>query len=513
MGPLGFLVQKRSIHGGEGHPASDGLGCKTFRNRPSCPKRARGWIREVAFSQVGRQLLEVHVGIESPESWDQREALSALSGTTGSVWRHDESPRPQLATREFPWERLGFVPRFVGSESASCVAALQPSIFYNQGDVELRRFLDGAAARNESALLLSMIGGEKSSGNPFAPNDSSVLLPGDQRSIGGRFLPSGTRPDLVDGLGPAERDLGLRLKNRSPDSRWWAVGPAALDSVRGDGSGRPFHEPGGTFQPILVSALGEPLAGVWIPEDVDWRWYVVPWSEDWQQLVEWLGAQAVPQHIPSAFRRVNASELVDDELLTDREMAARTARDEFEQATSTERARLQEEWLTARAQADDVRSGLLYGSGRDLVVAVAGVLEQADFEVEDLDQSLGSGVSADLLASKGNVHRLVEVKSAGGSAGENLLDDLQRHLRTWPQLNRQEALDGGVLVVNHQLRLPPLDRDAAAYSRAEFISSLPSPVVPSLAMFGWWRDGDFGAIEMAFTGNAQVFSADLRRHR
>jgi hypothetical protein len=462
---------------------------------------------------VGRQLLEVHVGIGSPESWDHQEALSALSETSGSVLRRDESPRPQLATREFPWERLGFVPRFVGSESASCVAALQPNIFYNQGDVELRRFLDGAAARNESALLVSMIGEEKSSRNPFAPNDSSVLLPGNHGSIGGRYLPTGTRPDLADGLGPAEKDLGLRLKNRSPDSRWWAVGPAALESVHGDGSGRTLHEPGGTFQPILVSALGEPLAGVWIPDDADWRWYVVPWNEDWQQLVEWLGARAVPQYIPSALRRANAAELVDDELLTDREWAARTAQAEFEQAISTERARLQDEQGAATAQAEHVRAGLLYGTGRDLVVAVAGVLGQAGFEVEDLDEILGSGVSADLLASKANVHRLIEVKSAGGSAGEDLLDDLQRHLRTWPQFNRREALDGGVLVVNHQLRLPPLERDTAAYSRVEFISSLPCPVVPSLALFGWWRDSDFGTIELAFTGNAQQFSADLRRRR
>lgn len=274
-----------------------------------------------------------------------------------------------------------------------------------------------------------------------------------------------------------------------------------------------MEEPGGEFQPILVSPLGEPLAGVWLPEDVDWRWYVVPWGEDWHQLVEWLVARAVPQYVPNALRRIHASELVDDELLTHRELAARAAIDEFEQETSRERARLQEEWGAATAHADDFRSGLLYGSGRDLVVAVMSLLEEAGFAVEDLDESLGSGVSGDLLASRGGSHWLLELKSAGGSAGENLVDDLQRHLRTWSQLNRRESLAGGVLVVNHQFKLPPLERDAAPYGHAEFVSSLPSTVVPSLALFGWRRDGDFAAVEMAVTGPAQQFSADLRHRR
>src|SRR6266545_1131173 len=104
-----------------------------------------------------RELHRVHVGVEAPEVWDQRDALEAFSGPPGSV-RVPRQQRPTLAAPHFPWGSLGVEPRFIGSESIDCVAALQPNIFHGHGADELNRYLKGAATRGETALLISMIG-------------------------------------------------------------------------------------------------------------------------------------------------------------------------------------------------------------------------------------------------------------------------------------------------------------------------------------------------------------------
>src|SRR5580700_11106616 len=88
-----------------------------------------------------------------------------------------------------------------------------------------------------------------------------------------------------------------------------------------------------------------------------------------------------------------------------------------------------------------------------------------------------SGSSSDLLASRNSKHWLVEVKAAGGNVAENLLSDLDRHLQTWPSRGRSQQLAGGVLVVNHQCNLPPLDRDRQPHTRQPFTASLRHPVI------------------------------------
>jgi len=198
-------------------------------------------------------------------------------------------------------------------------------------------------------------------------------------------------------------------------------------------------------------------------------------------------------------------------LLTNAELAARTALAQFEQQVEARRAQLTADLSAAQVIVNDVRPGLLYGTGRELVLAVKRVLEEGGFVVEDLDETLGVGVSGDLLVSSTGGCWLVEVKSASGGAGEDLVDDLQRHIRTWSQLKRPETLSGGVLIVNHQHKRSPLERQAEVYTRTEFVASLPFPVVSALALFAWWRDGDFAAVRAAMTGDARLYGHDLRR--
>lgn len=290
---------------------------------------------------------------------------------------------------------------------------------------------------------------------------------------------------------------------------WWAIKLSSVEWERGDGSETGVDEPGGVLEPILVNAIGETLAGVWIPEGDNWRWYVVPWATDWRQLVEWLVTRAVPEYVPGALRRGRAAELVDDELLTGRELSAKDALARFEERAALERSELENQVAAARSAATDVRFGLLYGTGASLVVAVRRVLEEAGFSVEDLDETLGAGASADLVVSREGHRWLVEVKSASGNAGEDLVEDLQRHLRVWPG----EEVAGGILIVNHQHGRPPLERQPVPYTRQEFVASLPGPVISSLALFGWWRDGDRDAIINAISGAPEQYVAELhRRH-
>lgn len=460
---------------------------------------------------MAREPFELHIGVESPEHWDEREALERMSevGDLGHGGRR-RGERPTLADPAFPWEELGVVPRFVGSESVGCVAALQPNVYQGHGAEELRRFLDGTAARGETPLLVSMAGwNDEELINPVAPADANVLLPGLRGSIAMRRLPEGVRPELAEGLQPAEKDLGLRLRNRPEGSPWWSFKLSPTELVAGDGSGRTVREVGGVLEPILVNTIGEKIAGVWVPQDENWRWYVVPHME-WRPLIDWLVTRAIPQHVPAALRRAKAAELVDDALLTGRELAARDARARFEETVAVERERLDAEIAGARDAADEVRFGLLYGRGRPLVLAVKRVLEGAGFAVEDLDDTMSAAVSGDLLVSIEGRHWMVEVKSAGGGAGEDLIDDLQRHLRTWTELGRPEELSGGVLVVNHQLNRPPLERQREPYTRPPFVQSLPVAVITALALFGWWRDGDKAAIVQAVTGAPRQYGADLQ---
>jgi hypothetical protein len=272
------------------------------------------------------------------------------------------------------------------------------------------------------------------------------------------------------------------------------------------------REPANVFLPILVDELGGTLAGVWLPEDRRQRWYVVPTGIGWELVIRWLVEQAIPEYVPGALRRVRAPELVDDELLTRAELEARRALERFDASVEAERIRLEAELSAARAAVEPLRFDLFYGTGSGLVAAVGQVLESAGFVTEDLDATFGEGVSADLLASVDDRHWLIEVKSSTGRASEAFVDDLTRHLATWSQLGREETLSGGALIVNHQRNEPPLDREVAVYTRPEFLAALEYPVIPTTALFAWWRDSKSDAVKDAVTGPGRAIASDLR-HR
>jgi hypothetical protein len=383
-------------------------------------------------------------------------------------------------------------------ESSDCAAALEPSIFHNRGGTELTRFLEGAQARGEVAVLISTVGdiGDDDTRSPFGRDDASILLPGASGSIGGRRMPEGIKPTLAEELSAAERDLALRLLQRSADAPWWSLGlhGMSLESPIGPPERR---EPGGRLEPILVDGLGHPVVAVWVSDAGNQRWYVVPGGSSWDVLLDWLVKQALAEHVPGALRRARSRLALDPALQSADEANARRALERLEDEFDGERHRLQNELAQATADAEPIRDGLLYGTADTLEDAVAAVLTAAGFEVVKLDEDLGDTASADLLVSYKGQRRLVEIKSASGTANENLVAALYRHLDTWPQLKPGLPVDGGVLVVNHQHRLEPAKRSAEVYGRAEFVTSLRVPVLSSRQLFDWWRASDWVAIRDA----------------
>ena len=122
--------------------------------------------------------------------------------------------------------------------------------------------------------------------------------------------------------------------------------------------------------------------------------------------------------------------------------------------------------------------------------------------MHDLDAELGGTKSADLLAVRDGNRCLIEVKSASGNAGEGLVGDLQRHISTWPTLQPpQQPLTHSALIVNHQYRRAPRERPGQVYARAEFVSSLPFPVISARQLFDWWRTSDWPAITSAISAS------------
>lgn len=436
--------------------------------------------------------IPIHIALERP-----RPGKAPNSPRLGSRFARPGEPSP-LQDPSFDWSRHGLIPRWLDMESSDCAAALQPSIFHNRGGTELTRFLEGAQARSEVAILISTIGdsGDGDIRSPFGRDDASILLPEASGSIGGRRMPEGVRPTLAEELGAVERDLGLRLLQRAADAPWWSLGVhgLSLESPVGPPERR---EPGGRLEPILVDGLGDPVVAVWVSDAGDQRWYVVPGASSWDVLLDWLVKQALAEHAPGALRRAHSDLALDPALQSDGEANARRALEKLEDEHDQERRRLQSELAEATADVEPIRDGLLYGTADTLEDAVAAVLTAAGFEVVKLDEDLSDTASADQLVSHEGERRLVEIKSVSGRANEKLVAALYRHLDTWPQLKPHLPVDGGVLIVNHQHRLDPAERSAEVYGRAEFVTSLRVPVLSSRQLFDWWRASDWLAIREA----------------
>jgi hypothetical protein len=395
------------------------------------------------------------------------------------------------------WAEAGVEPRWLHMDTSTCAAAINPSIFHSSGQ-GFERFLAGARARSEPALIVATLGAaaDDTVQNVFSGvGADSVNLPGFSGSIAGRRLPDGSTARLAEELDPADKDLGLRLLNRPPNAPWWSLALQSFTLVSGDGSGRQeTRAPDGTLTPILIDTLGDPVAARWITREGAQIWYVIPYPTDIKQIVDWIVRRALPAHAPSALRRVRARHVVDPDLETAAEAAARAGLEDLEQHYSQEKARLEDELRAAREEAEPVREGLLYGSGHILEDAVANLLRAAGFTVTDLDTELGGTRSADLLAEFGGQACLIEVKSASRSASERDAVRLRDHLAAWPKLRPNHSVKCAAVIMNHQFSLEPAQRSTTAYSNREFLAALPYPVIATLDLYQHWRARNWDAI-------------------
>jgi hypothetical protein len=140
---------------------------------------------------------------------------------------------------------------------------------------------------------------------------------------------------------------------------------------------------------------------------------------------------------------------------------------------------------------DDLQPGIS-SRCRSLAIGVARTLVRRSHRAQSpggrWKELFNDTISADLLASTGQRHMLVEVKSSSGNPSEGLVDDALRHFATWPALRPELPVEGVVLVLNHQTRLHPLDRAEEPYTRPEFVQSLKIMVrVPGRARWGAGR--------------------------
>jgi hypothetical protein len=119
------------------------------------------------------------------------------------------------------------------------------------------------------------------------------------------------------------------------------------------------------------------VVAAWVPGEGNQRWYVIPDATGWNGILDWLIHRALPSHLPNALRRARSPHFTDPSLQTEAEAAAREALGALKAGYVEEKARLEDELRRASDAADRIRYGLLYGTGSELVQAVACVLEQA----------------------------------------------------------------------------------------------------------------------------------------
>lgn len=440
-------------------------------------------------------LLQVHVGTQPPTYWANIEDQQRQIADEAAPWLRDLR-RPDVASLAISWAKHGIEPAWVGSDSTACAAALDPNMFSGQGATEFDRFLAGAALRGEPGLVVSTIGKSETDHvrNVFANTDDSVGITRFHMSI--TSAPLGSKPPIVlsSATEGADKDLGNRLLNRD-DARWWLLDMGGYTEHAGDGSGTRTYSAVGELRSILETSVGEPVVARWdVPDGSEVR-YLVPGDVDWNIVLDWLVAQALPEHCPSVIRRTRAARGPDPRLMTDTENALanelKTLRAQSQAAISELEKRLQD----ASADADTIREDLLYGSGKQLVTSLASVLRSAGIEVSDVDELLGKPANADLLCKIRGHARLVEVKSSSGAAPERLYDSLISHLREWPTLPGTQAVDGGALIVNHQRKMDPLERSSEPYGRPEFLAAQFEPVVSAWSIFDAWRHQDWHIIQ------------------
>lgn len=71
---------------------------------------------------------DVHIGYLPPQRWDELPNTERGREVFGG-----SRERPGLTVEPIAWESLRMTPRWLGDDSSSAVAAIQPSNFYNRG--------------------------------------------------------------------------------------------------------------------------------------------------------------------------------------------------------------------------------------------------------------------------------------------------------------------------------------------------------------------------------------------
>ena len=353
------------------------------------------------------------------------------------------------------------------------------------------RFLAAAKGRHELPIVICELGQYRGPLPSDPPLSAWTGLPEQGLNIVGQRLPLGVQLRVPEDLSVPDRDLAVRLKTIRSNGPWYMLREQDKPDL-----------PRTKYAPLLMSDLNEVVAAAW-PSDHAGNWYLLPWGLPWEAILAWLESQALPGLVPTALARTHRS--IDDTLLTPREREATAQLEEFERRARDDRAKLQQEIEDARRVGDEQRHGLLYGSGESLVQAVAKLLEYANFGVEKLDETFGSGRSGDLLVTKDDRNWLIEVTSNSGATSEIEVGKLLAHLETWHRL-RKEPLEGAVLIVNHDFRRPPSARPEHPYRRPEFVSGLKVRVIGTVSLCSWWVQKDHAAITSAITGPpGQVF--------
>lgn len=178
----------------------------------------------------------VHIGYRLPRPDDGSGAQVASSRRRLGGNRFRASALDKVT---IDWEKHEVEPRWIESETADCVAALQPGHYSNQGDRERDRFLAGTAERGETAFLISMLG--------YAHDDTprSVMYPGNGDSVDlaktmtvvhGSRLPARTRVTLAP---PQHRRL-----------LWMGISPTGIITGAIDGAQKWPNHDRPTQQPV-----------------------------------------------------------------------------------------------------------------------------------------------------------------------------------------------------------------------------------------------------------------------
>ncbi len=423
----------------------------------------------------------------------------------------DPRNRPAITLEPINWDELGFTPRWLGDDSSEAVTAIEPSIFAGHGAQEWERFVEASQRRRELALAISTVGSphEPEIQSGLASGAASVQLPGTRlSSIGGHRVSLASRPEAAEDLGPADRDLALRLADTRPtDLPWWrlTLSGATLEAAFQQSEVVPAQ---GTLTPLLRGRAGEVVAAIWTSDDGTIRHYVLPYLPKYEPVLDWLARRGLPVFNPAAARRTRTSLATEPKLQTPAETTARARLAELETDYQRQRAIIEAELTAAVSAADEVRDPLLYGKDKVLEDAVSRVLRDAGMEARSVDEMLSATVNADLFATWAGNSVLVEVKGTSGNAPENLAEPARRHLTTWPQLRPDLTVRGVVLIVNHQARTQPLDRTPAPFNRREFVESLTFPVLSTRQLYDWWRRGEHAEIRSALFGDAARSTAN-----